>query len=177
MIRSLVFIPVLTIGLAIPAIAADLPKSGSFKIHAGYKVIGEASQIADKHTLVASTAWGVSYNDAGSGPLHMANIVCKSISEVIEGAGTYQSKCAWSESDADKIFTEATGKFTPTSGLAATGTITGGTGKFSGIQGKTAAQCTTLSAMGQASCALQFDYKLALEATGTSTPPATAPSK
>ena len=44
MLRSLVFIPLLTIGLAMPAIAqqkTDLPKSGSLKLHTGFKVIGE----------------------------------------------------------------------------------------------------------------------------------------
>src|SRR5258708_18205103 len=150
--RRTLVIAALALGIATPALAqqkTDLPKSGSFTIHSGFKSIGEASQIADKHTLVANTAWGVSFNDARSGPLHMAYVVCKSISDVIEGAGTYQSKCAWSESDADKIFTEGTGKFAPTGGLDVTGTITGGSGKFNGIKGKYAAQCTTLGAMGQ----------------------------
>jgi hypothetical protein len=38
--------------------------------------------------------------------------------------------------------------------------ITGGTGKFKGIQGQGSFQCTTLNDKGQYSCAQQFDYSL-----------------
>jgi hypothetical protein len=175
--RTLV-IAALALGIATPALAqqkADLPKSGSFTVHSGFKSIGETAQITDKHILVANNTWGVSFNDAGSGPLHIGPIVCKSINESIEGAGSYFGKCAWSDSDGDKIFTDSSGKFTPTSGLAGTGIITGGTGKFSGIHGKTAFQCKTLSApTGQGACMHKFDYELAAEATGSTAPPTTS---
>jgi len=38
--------------------------------------------------------------------------------------------------------------------------ITGGTGKFKGIQGQGSFQCTTLNDKGQYSCVQQFDYSL-----------------
>jgi hypothetical protein len=167
-IRASAVATVLLSGLAMPAMAADLPQSGSFKLHTGYKSVSEATQVAENHTLVASNTWGVSFNDAGSGPLHMGPVTCKSTTETIEGVGAYHGRCAWGDSDGDKIFTDSSGKST-SSGLVGTGTITGGTGKFAGIQGKTTFQCKTLSPpTGQAACNHQFDYQLT--STGTSTP-------
>jgi hypothetical protein len=182
MLRSLVFIPLLTIGLAMPAIAqqkTELPKSGSLKLHTGFKVIGEPTQIIkDKHSYNTERAWGVSYNDAGSGPLHISSMICTSVSEAIEGAGTDQGKCAWSDADGDKLFIDWSGKFTPTTGLAGMIAIASGSGKFTGIQGKGLFQCMGVNVdQGQYSCTQQLDYQLSSELTGTSTPPATTPSK
>jgi hypothetical protein len=171
MLRSLVIVPILTAGLVVPAAAqqaTDLPKSGSIKFHLGYKSIQDTTQVADKHNFNAGTSWGVTYNDAGSGPLHMGTFVCKFASEAIEGAGTFHGKCAWSESDSDKIFTEGNAKFSPTTGFAGSGLITGGIGRFAGIEGKDSYECKGLNAMGQGVCSVQLDYELA--ATGTSTP-------
>jgi hypothetical protein len=167
-IRASAVAAVLLSGLATSAIAADLPQSGSFKLHTGFKSISEATQVAENHTLVGANSWGVSFNDAGNGPLHTGPVMCKSITENIEGVGAYQGKCAWGDSDGDKIFTDSSGKST-SNGLVGTGTITGGTGKFAGIHGKTAFQCKPLSPpTAQAACNHQFDYELT--ATGTSTP-------
>jgi hypothetical protein len=129
MLRSLVIISVLTIGLAMPAMAqqkSNLPKSGSFNLHTGFKAISEATQVEDKHTLGSGKSWGVTYNDAGSGPLHLATIVCAWFNEAIDGAGTSQGKCAWSDPDGDKIFADYSGKFSPTSPLAGEATIISG---------------------------------------------------
>lgn len=171
MLRVFAFISVVTIAVTLPAVAqqaTDLPNSGSIKFHLGYKSIVDTTQVAEKHSFNAGTSWGVTYNDVGSGPLHMATVVCKIVSEAIEGAGTFHGKCAWSESDSDKIFTEGDGRFAPTTGLVGSGPITGGSGRFNGIQGKNSYQCKALNAMGQGVCSVQFDYELV--ATGTSTP-------
>jgi hypothetical protein len=175
--RTLV-IAALALGIATPALAqqkTDLPNSGTIKFHLGYKSSVDATQVADKHSFNAGTSWGVTYNDAGSGPLHMGTVVCKFVNEAIEGAGTFHGKCAWSESDSDRIFTEGNGKFAPTTGLVGSGPITGGSGRFNGIQGKNSYQCKALNAMGQGVCSVQFDYELV--ATGSTAPPSTAPSK
>ncbi|HEV2548437.1 MAG TPA: hypothetical protein VGU20_13945 [Stellaceae bacterium] len=171
MFRPLWLIPVLLTGLAIPAIAADLPKSGSFDIQTGWKSIGETTQVADKHTLGTWKSWGVSFNAAGNGPLHMGPAVCTTESEAIEGTGTAGGKCAWSDADGDKIFSDWSGKFTPTSALAGSSTITSGTGKYNGIHGNGPFTCKVLNAAtSQSVCTQHFDYQLTLEATGTSTP-------
>ena len=58
--------------------AEQLPKSGSFTIHSGWKSIGETTQIADGRTYGSGTFWGVTFNDKGSGPLHIGPVICSS---------------------------------------------------------------------------------------------------
>ena len=56
----------LMLGIA-PVMAADLPQSGSFKIHSGWKAIGETIQVAENHTLGTGNFWGITYNESGGG--------------------------------------------------------------------------------------------------------------
>jgi hypothetical protein len=178
MLRSLVLIPVLTIGLVIPAIAqqkAYLPMSGSFRLHTGWKLVGDTTKITNKLSYGSGGIWGVAYNDAGSGPLHMGAVVCTDAYEVIEGVSASQGKCAWSDADGDRLFTDWSGKgaSTSTGDFVGMNTITGGTGKFkrhSG-QGSVPVQGTQLS------CMQQFEYEITLERSGTTTPPSTTQSK
>ena len=143
-----------------PAIAADLPQSGSFKLHSGWKGVGEVVQVENNHVFGAGHFYGVTFNDAGSGPLHNGAAVCTYTLELINGAGPAQGLCAWSDSDGDKIFNSYTGKLAASGALSGVNQITGGTGKFKGIQGKGPFQCTTLSDKGQYACTQQFDYSL-----------------
>jgi hypothetical protein len=59
-----------------PALSADLPQAGSFTTHSANKAIGQSVQVGDKHSIGSGTVWAVTYNDAGSGPLHMGSMVC-----------------------------------------------------------------------------------------------------
>jgi hypothetical protein len=60
----------------------------------------------------------------------------------------------------DRIFVTFSGATTDT-GYAGTGIITGGTGQYSGIQGKLAYQCKPVyAAQGISNCTQQFDYQL-----------------
>jgi hypothetical protein len=142
------------------AIAADLPKSGSFSIHSGWKAVGEMSKVSDTVTYGSGNFWGVSYSDAGSGPLHMGAVVCPYTLEVVSGAGTAQGSCAWGDAEGDKVFTSWTGSLTPAGELSGMNQITGGTGKFKGIQGKAPFQCKALNDKGQWTCKQQFEYRL-----------------
>ena len=68
----------LTTALALgsPAIAADLPQSGSIKVHSGWKSVGEVVQVGENHVFGAGNFWGVTFNDTGSGPLNGGAAVC-----------------------------------------------------------------------------------------------------
>ena len=60
----------LAISIATPALAQEkspLPSSGSFKIHSGWKSIGESVQLGENHNYGSGNFWGVTYNDAGRG--------------------------------------------------------------------------------------------------------------
>jgi hypothetical protein len=142
------------------ALGADLPKSGSFNIHSGWKGIGEMIKISDDHMYGSGSFWGVTYNDTGSGPLHAGPVVCSYTLEIVKGPGTSQGSCAWGDVEGDKILTNYSGSLTPAGELSGMNQITGGTGKFNGIQGKAPFQCKALNANGQWACKQQFEYRL-----------------
>jgi hypothetical protein len=143
-----------------PAIAADLPQTGSIKLHSGWKGVGEVVQVGNNHVFGAGHFYGVTFNDAGSGPLHNGAVFCAYALEPMNGAGPFGGPCAWSDSDGDKIFTSYAGKMAASGAVSGVNQITGGTGKFKGIQGKAPFQCTTLNDKGQYACTQQFDYSL-----------------
>ena len=142
------------------AVGADLPRSGIFNIHSGWKAVGEVSKVADNHLYGAGNFWGVTYNDAGSGLLHQGAVVCPYTLDSLNGAGTAQGTCAWGDSAGDRIFTSWSGSFTPAGVLNGMNEITGGTGKFSGVLGKAPFQCRALNADNQWTCTQQFEYRL-----------------
>jgi hypothetical protein len=149
--------------LAMPAIAADLPPTRIVKTHsAGKATPGYAIQVGDKHAILSGGTWHAVYNDAGSGPLHMGSVVCTWSSDDIKGSYNDTGVCAFSDAGgADKIFAAFSGKGTDNVDEQGTGTITGGTGKYDGIQGKVAYQCK-ISDPAQIifTCNQQFDYRL-----------------
>ena len=91
----------LTTALALgsAAIAADLPQSGSIKVHRGWKSVGEVVQVGENHVFGTGNYWGVTFNDAGSGPLNGGAAVCSYTLELTNGAGPVQGACAWGDSD------------------------------------------------------------------------------
>src|SRR5262249_47045684 len=140
------FVTALTFGF--PAISADLPQSGSFKLHSGWKGVGEVVQVGNNHIFGAGNFYGVAFNHAGSGPLHKGAVVCSYALELMNGVGPFGGPCAWSDGDGDKFFTSYTGKFETSGAASGDHKITGGTGKFAGIQGKGSFQCTASSDKG-----------------------------
>lgn len=158
--RSLVLAFVLAFGLAGSAAAAEpLAKSGSFKTQAGFKSIEESMPLGEKHAYAHGVTWGIVAGDGGA--LRIATAMCPYISEVAGDTIALQGRCAWSDADGDKIFTEWSGKFSASKGGGGgPQPIIGGTGKFSGIQGSAPFQCQALNDKGQFSCSSQWDYQL-----------------
>jgi hypothetical protein len=153
----------LTLALALgapPIIAADLPQSGSFKLHSGWKAVGEVVPIEKDHIYGGGLFYGVTFNDAGSGPLNNSPAICNYTIELINGAGPVEGSCTYSDSDGDKMFTNYTGKFAASGAFSGLYQITGGTGKFKGIQGKGTEPCTTLNDQGMYACTEQFEYTI-----------------
>jgi hypothetical protein len=144
-----------------PALPADLPQSGTIKLHSSFKQDNHFVDVGDKHLMGSGTLWGVTYNDAGSGPLHMGALYCGYAFDV-EGGTRTAGLCAFGNpGGADKIFVEFTGRGADTSADEGTGTITGGIGKFAGIRGKMAWQCQIVDpAQALTACTQQFDYEL-----------------
>jgi hypothetical protein len=53
------------------AMANDLPQSGTIMIHGAHTGRVQAVQVEEKHFMGIGRNWGVTYNKAGSGPLHL----------------------------------------------------------------------------------------------------------
>ena len=156
-----------TLGIAIflgaAAMAADLSQSGTIKIHSTFKSNPQGVEVGKKHFMGSFIGWAVTYNDAGSGPLHMGAAMCTASFDDIDVSADYEGgRCAWGDAGGtDKFFIVWTGKGTDKVGAQGTGTITGGTGKYAGIQGKMVWRCKTVEpSQDLSACTQQFDYEL-----------------
>jgi len=154
-VSALAFGLAVPIGLVIPATAAEPVKSGSYKTQTGFKAIEEMIQVGDKHSFTHGVVWGIV---SGDGPLHVGTAMCPYINEMNGDTITFQGRCAWSDADGDKIFTEWSGKFSASTGAGdGQQPITGGTGKFSGIQGAAPFHCQALNDKGQFNCSQEWN--------------------
>jgi len=140
--------------------AQQLPKSGSINFHTGWKFVGEAVTVADKHLQGHGSVAGVTFNDKGSGPLHLGPANCFDTFFVIDGQGKNKGFCAFGDADGDRIFTEFTGNFVPGTGGNGINEIAGGTGKYAGITGSGPWKCKPSGANGEVQCAQRLDYRL-----------------
>lgn len=140
--------------------AQQLPKSGSINFHTGWKFTGEVLTVADKHMQGHGTVIGVTFNDKGSGPLHLGPANCFDTFHLIEGRGKNKGFCAFGDADGDRIFTEFSGMLVPEGGGNGTNEITGGTGKYAGIQGSGPWKCKPSGTNGELNCSQRLDYRL-----------------
>jgi hypothetical protein len=162
MLTATVFSLGAALAFGTPAKSADLPQSGTIKIHGNIKGNDQVVQVGEKHFMVSGNGWGVSYNDAGSGLVHMGAWFCTWTADDVNGSFTNGGACAFGDAGgADKIFVGWSGKGTDNADEQGTGTITGGVGKYAGIEGKVVWQCKPVDAAQDLSaCTQQFDYQL-----------------
>jgi hypothetical protein len=122
--RKTVFASMLAAGLVLPALAED---AGTIKLHSGWKLIQER---VDKG-VAYGTLWGVTFNDAGSGPLHMAPVsgTYNLTQETSKGEG----ELTWGNGD-DQLKGPFTITVTPEGKATGENRVTG-TGKLAGITG------------------------------------------
>jgi hypothetical protein len=93
-------------------------------------------------------------------PLHIRTANCPYISEVSGDTVSLVGKCAWTDGE-DDIFTDWNTTFLGSKGLAnGAQTFTGGSGKFSGIQGSNPFQCQLVGKEGQFLCTQNWTYQL-----------------
>ena len=155
------------LAFAPPAVSADLPQEGSFTTHLAGTYNAEATKVGDKRFIISGTTPLIIYNDAGSGPLHRGSAVCKWWNDDVNGSYRDNGICAFGDAGgADKIFVEWSGKGTDNGDEQGAGTITSGTGKYDGIQGKMVYQCKRIDlALRLFDCTQRFDYWLKAAST------------
>ena len=154
LVRSVLIV---TIILATPTLAAEqMAKSGSFITASSFKGIEQAQQTGGR-TLSHGVVYGIVTED---NPLHIRTANCPYISEVSGDTVSLVGKCAWTDGE-DDIFTDWNTTFLASKGLAnGAQTFTGGSGKFSGIQGSNPFQCQLVGKEGQFLCTQNWTYQL-----------------
>jgi hypothetical protein len=145
--------------LAMAAGAQQLPKSGTINFHTGWKATSDVVTVAEKHIRGNGHVAGITFNDRGSGPLHLGPANCFDTFYVIDGNGPDRGICAFGDPDGDRIFTDFKGTIGP-DGASGINEITGGTGKYSGISGSGPWKCKFAGANGELQCAQRLDYRL-----------------
>jgi hypothetical protein len=154
MSRSPVMMAVLA--LITPALAAELPKSGSFKTPSAFKGIEQATQVGGR-VLSHGVVYGIVTED---NPLHIKTANCPYISDIDGDTVTLRGECAWTDGQ-DNIFTEWNTKFSASKGTSdGAQTFIGGSGKFNGIQGSNPFQCQVVGKEGQFTCTQNWTYQL-----------------
>ena len=141
--------------------AQQLPKSGSINWHTGWKLAADAMTVADKSVQGHGSVVGVTFNDKGVGPLQLGPAECVFTFFVVDGKGENLGYCAFGDADGDRIFTQFTGKLGLPNGYdEGINVISGGTGKYVGIQGSGPWKCKSAGTNGEAQCAQRLDYRL-----------------
>src|SRR4051812_31868688 len=89
------------------AIAAEpLPRSGSISVHSGYWAIGEMVTSAEKHMQGHGNNRGTTFNDKGSGPLHLGPTDCFYTLDIAGERTKVKGYCTFGDADGDRIFTD-----------------------------------------------------------------------
>ena len=122
------------------AIAADLPKEGTFT--ATYSAVGTT-----KSSPLGEARWFGSWDEdglsVGSGLFDHFTWHCWGVSEGMKAIGTVHGYCLGTDPTGDQIATEdiSDGKVDLTKPFTVASTFTGGTGKYAGISGKSTDDC------------------------------------
>ena len=150
-------------GLVAAAASADeIPKSGKATFTSGWKLTGTLVKLTDTRSYWSGLDWGLWFNARGTGLLHRASAICPDVSDIENGVITAKGFCTLTDSDGDKIFGDWSGKQpSPTAEFAGLGQLIGGTGKFTGIQGKWEFYCRFANpAEAQVYCRQEVEYRL-----------------
>ena len=141
--------------------AEELPKSGIISIYTGWKVVSEPINVADKIMQGHGSVVGVSFNDAGSGPLHGGPAICFFTFFARDGGDVSKGYCAFGDVDGDRIFTDWDGSNDGTVNQGIN-RIVGGTGKYKGISGSGPWKISDTGSLtaGASHTRQQFNYKL-----------------
>ena len=140
--------------------AQELPRSGSISFHTGWKDTSVAIQVADKRWQGQGIVTGATFNDKGTGPLHLGPANCSYAFFAVEGNAKNKGFCTFGDADGDRIFAEFTGAGTPDAQTSGINEITGGTGKYAGIHGNGPWMCKGAGANGEYQCVQRLDYRL-----------------
>jgi hypothetical protein len=125
--------------LGATAEAQQLPKSGKYTgKFAAHQVpeVAQTYELEKGHVFILGRAQGVFLNDVADGFLDKTEVTCALVDDVVDGIlATGHGHCVIADKDGDKAFSVFQGKGSAPGIIAGDFQWTGGTGKFTGIQG------------------------------------------
>ena len=122
------------IGAFVSIAHAQLAKSGTYSGQFGWASSGTAFEMEEGRTIWVGSYGGAFFNDTGKGFLHNSSSVCVGYSDIVNGHFDSHGYCVMTDTDGDKAFATwtGTGDYPNLSGPFQ---WTGGTGKYTGING------------------------------------------
>jgi hypothetical protein len=145
--------------LSSSALAADLPKTGTFAAHYGWTFTGQTQELGANRTVYSGVVTGVIFNDAGKGFLHKARVDCTLMNDVNQGRADAKGTCMVTDAEGDKAFLEwkCTGAMPACPGDER---WVGGSGKYTGMSGTMKFQGNFIGATGAGWSDWSGEYKL-----------------
>jgi hypothetical protein len=139
--RKARFTPTLFVALAVMALPlaaeAQLAKRGTYASHFPWQIAPKSMPLGADHTLLVYEVTGTHLNDAGTGFLHGAAVVCYGMNDIRKGVANNRGHCTATDRDGDKAFAGSECRSSQPGGRCE-GELqwVGGTGKYSRITGK-----------------------------------------
>ena len=85
--------------VSVPSYAQGLPKTGTIKIHTGWKIGSEVFEAPDNRSVGHGSVVGVNFNDAGAGPLHNGPAICVFTFLGAKDSSMNKGYCAFGDED------------------------------------------------------------------------------
>ena len=134
--------------LGATAEAQQLSKSGKFTgKYASHQVaeVAQTYELEKGHLYFLGRSHGVFFNDVADGFLDKTEVTCAIANDLVDGVSTaINGHCIITDKDGDKVFTVYEGKGNAPGIIAGSNQLTGGTGKFTGIQGNNTFHVTAI---------------------------------
>ena len=147
--------------LAAPAAAQPLAKSGTYTGKFGPQAVGEMYDIGKGHVFFVGKFHGVFFNDVAGGFIDKTEVTCPGVNDIVNGVtAAANGHCVITDKDGDKAFLSWQGKGTAPGSGEGPFQWTGGTGKYSGIQGNNTFRYTGIGNTTAFSVVWQGDWRL-----------------
>jgi len=143
--------------LCVGARAESLPNSGTINIQSIFKA-GAPTQFNDDYSHNGIS--GVTFNEKGSGPLHLGKVACSVSSFSRKDINKTIGFCTYEDKEGDNIFVQYEGTSHAKGEFNAVNEIIGGTGKFEGVRGNGSGVCANTDKKSEFPCTGKFDYQL-----------------
>jgi hypothetical protein len=128
--------------------AQQLPKSRKYTgKYASHKVpeVAQTYELEKGHVFVLGRSHGAFFDDVADGFLDKTEVNCPLVNDLVDGVATaVHGHCIVPDKDGDKVFSVFEGKGSAPGIIAGTFQWTGGTGKFTGIQGNNTFRVTQI---------------------------------